>query len=48
METILIYVGFALGLSAMVLHFVAPRTKNKTDDKLAGYVDKAIDMLPKK
>lgn len=39
------YLTFALALASMILHFVAPRTKTTTDDKVMGYVDQAKDAV---
>ena len=36
-----------LGAASLLLHFIAPRTKTKVDDKIVEYVDKAKDALPK-
>jgi hypothetical protein len=33
------YVGLALALASMVLHFFAPRTKNTADDKVLEVVE---------
>ena len=40
-------VALVLAVAALVLHYVAPRTKTTKDDKLLEYVDAAKDMLPK-
>lgn len=37
--------GAVLGAASLLLHFIAPRTKNKTDDKVLEYVDKAKDAI---
>lgn len=37
--------GAVLGAASLLLHFVAPRTKTKADDKVLEYVDKAKDAL---
>lgn len=37
--------GAVLGAASLLLHFIAPRTKNTTDDKVLEYVDKASDAL---
>ena len=37
--------GAVLGAASLILHVVAPKTKNKTDDKLMDLVDKAKDKL---
>jgi hypothetical protein len=34
-----------VGSASLILHFVAPRTKTKTDDKVLEVVDKAKDYL---
>jgi hypothetical protein len=34
-----------LSAASIILHVVAPRTKNKTDDKLRDVVDKAKDAI---
>jgi hypothetical protein len=38
-------VGAVLAAASLILHVVAPRTKNTTDDKLMELVDKAKDKL---
>jgi hypothetical protein len=37
-----------LGAASLLLHFIAPRTKTKTDDRVLEVVDKAKDALGKK
>jgi hypothetical protein len=37
--------GAVLGAASVILHVVAPKTANKTDDKILEYVDKAKDKL---
>ena len=39
--------GAVLGAASLVLHFVAPRTKTKADDRVLEVVDKAKDALSK-
>ena len=39
--------GAVLGAASLLLHFIAPRTKTRTDDKVLEYVDKAKDALSK-
>lgn len=34
-----------LSAASLVLHVVAPKTKNTLDDKIAGYIDEAIKKL---
>lgn len=36
-----------LSALSILLHVVAPRTKNTIDDKIVKYVDDAIGKLPK-
>ena len=38
-------IAVALGAISMVLHFVAPRTKTKADDKALEVVDKAAKAV---
>ena len=37
--------GAVLGAASLILHVVAPKTKNKWDDKARDLVDKAKDKL---
>jgi hypothetical protein len=37
--------GAVLGAASLILHVVAPRTKNTVDDKVRDAVDKAKDYL---
>lgn len=37
--------GALFGAASLVLHVVAPKTKNTVDDKLLDLVDKAKDKL---
>ena len=37
--------GAVLGAASLLLHVIAPKTKNKTDDKVLEVVDKAKDYL---
>lgn len=46
MEFWIALAGAVLGAASLLLHFIAPRTKNKYDDKAAELVDKAKDYLP--
>ncbi len=46
MSDVMVYVSFGLGLLSMVLHFIAPKTKNTKDDKAAELVDEAAKILP--
>lgn len=39
--------GAVLGAASLILHFVAPRTKTRVDDRILEVVDKAKDSLPK-
>ncbi len=39
-------VTFCVAVAAMVLHFVAKKTKNTKDDKAAEIVDKVAEYLP--
>lgn len=41
------YIAFAIALASLILHFVAPKTKTKVDDKIMDFVDKGADLLPK-
>jgi hypothetical protein len=40
-------IALILAVASLVLHYVAPRTKNTVDDKALEYVDKAKELLPK-
>lgn len=47
LSTILIFAtGLLTGLVA-ALKIIAPMTKNKTDDRIEEYAEKALDLLPK-
>ena len=47
LTTVLAVVGAVLGAVSVVLHVVAPRTKNTVDDRLEAIVDAVIARLPK-
>lgn len=47
MEFWIALAGAVLGAASLLLHFIAPRTKNKVDDKIVVVLDKAKDYLPK-
>lgn len=47
MDTVLLYTTFGLTVASLVLHFLAPRTKNTVDDRLAAYVDRAVALVHK-
>jgi hypothetical protein len=39
--------GAVLGAASVLLHFIAPRTKTKWDDRALEYIDKGKDALDK-
>lgn len=45
MEFWIALAGAVLGAASLLLHFIAPRTKTKADDKALEVVDKAKDYL---
>ncbi len=47
MESYLPYIALALAVLSVVLHALAPRTKNTVDDVAAEIVDAVRDQLPK-
>ena len=46
-ETFLMYATLGLAALSMVLHVVAPKTKNTYDDKVLEIVDEIIPLMPK-
>lgn len=47
LEKALPFIAAALALASIVLHALAPKTKNTVDDKLVEVVDAVKDQLPK-
>lgn len=40
------YVTFGMTVLSLILHFIAPKTKSKVDDKIAEGVDKVAPVVP--
>jgi formate hydrogenlyase subunit 3/multisubunit Na+/H+ antiporter MnhD subunit len=45
MEFALALIGAVLGAASIVLHVVAPKTKNTTDDKIVALIDAALSKI---
>lgn len=45
MTFLLALLAAVLGAASLVLHVVAPKTKNTLDDRIMGYIDDAIAKL---